>query len=478
VQPIRHRAWLALAVATLAVGGMSLAIPARAASGCQVDYTISSQWSGGFGANVTITNLGDPINGWQLTWSFPAGQTITQLWNGKETQSGAQVTVTDAGYNAALGTGAGAGVGFNGTWTGSNPTPTGFALNGVACTGGGSGGTTTTTTPPPTTTTTTQNGTLPSTFQWTGTGPLISPKSDANHDLVAIKDPSVVFADGRWQVFASTVDVNGNYSMAYLNFTDWSQAGSAPQYYLDQTAIGKGYKTAPQIFYFAPQKLWYLVYQTGNNASYSTNPDISNPAGWSATKNFYPSMPAIISQNIGSGFWVDMWVICDSANCYLFSADDNGHLYRSQTSLAQFPSGFTNTVIAASDPTKFNFYEADNVYKVAGANQYLLVMEAIGSDGRRYFRSYTSPTIDGTWSPLAATQADPFAGEANVSFTGTQWTKDFSSGEMIRAGFDQTLTVSPCHLQYLQQGEDPSASGPYNSLPWRLGLLTQTNSTC
>jgi endo-1,4-beta-xylanase len=49
---------------------------------------------------------------------------------------------------------------------------------------------------------------------------------------------------------------------------------------------------------------------------------------------------------------------------------------------------------------------------------------------------------------------------------------------MIRAGFDQNLVISPCHIHYLQQGEDPSASGPYNSLPWRLGLLTQTNSTC
>nr|WP_275413052.1 cellulose binding domain-containing protein [Rugosimonospora africana] len=121
-----------------------------AATGCRVDYSIGSQWAGGFGANVTITNLGDPINGWRLTWSFTAGQTVTQAWNATVTQSGAAVTATDAGYNAALATGANTAFGFNGSWNNSsNPVPTSFALNGVTCTG--SVGTSPTTTPTRTT---------------------------------------------------------------------------------------------------------------------------------------------------------------------------------------------------------------------------------------------------------------------------------------------------------------------------------------
>ncbi len=319
---------------------------------------------------------------------------------------------------------------------------------------------------------------LPSSFRWGSSGALIGPRSDAAHHLVSIKDPSVVFFHGRWHMFASTVDTSGNYSMVYLNFTKWSQAGSATQHYLDSSAIGTGYKTAPMVFFFAPRKLWYLVYQTGDNASYSTNTDIGNPAGWSAQQNFYSSMPAIISQNIGNGFWVDMWVICDSANCYLFSADDNGHLYRSHTTLAQFPNGFGGPVIAASDPNRFNFFEAENVYQVSGSNTYLLIMEAFGSDGRRNFHAFTSPSIAGSWTPLATTQNNPFAGDADVTFSGTPWTQDISSGEMIRSGVDQTLTINPRHIQYVYQGHDPSSNVPYNSLPWRLGLLTQTNSTC
>ncbi|WP_371650553.1 non-reducing end alpha-L-arabinofuranosidase family hydrolase [Streptomyces mirabilis] len=317
---------------------------------------------------------------------------------------------------------------------------------------------------------------LPSSFTWNSSGALISPKPDATHNIAGIKDPTVVYYNGRYHVFASTANASG-YNLVYLNFSDWSQAGSATHHYLDRTAIGSGYRAAPQVFYYAPQRLWYLVYQTGN-ASYSTNPDISNPNGWSAPRNFYASMPDIIRQNIGNGYWVDMWVICDSANCYLFSSDDNGHLYRSQTTVGQFPNGFTNTVIAAQDSNRYALFEASNVYKVQDANQYLLLVEAIGSDGRRYFRSWTTSSLAGSWTPLAATESNPFARASNVTFPAGAWTKDISHGEMIRAGYDQTLTIPACRLQYLYQGKDPNASGDYNSLPWRLGLLTQTNSTC
>ena len=330
----------------------------------------------------------------------------------------------------------------------------------------------TTTSPAPSAT-----GSLPSTFQWSSSGVLIAPKSDASHNVAGIKDPSVVYYNGKYHVFASVADSSG-YSMVYLNFTDWSQADSATQYYLDQSPIGQGYRAAPQVFYFEPQKLWYLVYQTGSNASYSTNADISNPNGWSAPKGFYSSMPTVISQNIGNGYWVDMWVICDSANCYLFSSDDNGQLYRSQTTLSQFPNGMTNTVIAAQDANRNNLFEASNIYKVQGKNQYLLLVEAIGSDGRRYFRSWTSGSIDGSWTALAASESNPFAGAGNVTFPAGAWTKDISHGEMIRTGYDQTLTISPCKMQYLYQGRDPNSNTDYNSLPWRLGLLTQSNSTC
>jgi pectate lyase len=122
--------------ATLAAGGVIVAVTAHAAAGCRVSYQVASQWQGGFGANVTITNLGDPLTAWSLTWSYSAGQTVTQAWNATVTQSGSQVTANNASYNGSLATNASTSFGFNGSWNNSsNPAPASFAVNGTTCTG-------------------------------------------------------------------------------------------------------------------------------------------------------------------------------------------------------------------------------------------------------------------------------------------------------------------------------------------------------
>jgi hypothetical protein len=129
--------------ATAAVGAGSMTAHAQVA-GCQVAYTVPSQWQGGFTASVVIRNLGSQLNSWSLVWSFGAGQTITQIWNAGRTQTGAQVTATNLAYNGTIPTNGTVSFGFNGAWNGSNPVPTTFRLNGTLCDGG-------TTTPPPNT---------------------------------------------------------------------------------------------------------------------------------------------------------------------------------------------------------------------------------------------------------------------------------------------------------------------------------------
>ena len=108
--------------------------PTQGSGACSVHYAVTNQWQGGFGANLTITNTGSTtLNGWTLSFTFPGSQQVTQGWNGVFTQSGANVTVTNASYNGTLAPGASVNPGFNGSWNGSNPSPTAFALNGASC---------------------------------------------------------------------------------------------------------------------------------------------------------------------------------------------------------------------------------------------------------------------------------------------------------------------------------------------------------
>jgi hypothetical protein len=104
-------------------------------SGCHVAYSIANQWPGGFQAAISIQNTGSTAwTGWTLTWTFANGQTVSGLWNGAASQSGANVSVRNLAYNGSIPAGGSYnGVGFNGTWTGTNAVPTAFAINGTTC---------------------------------------------------------------------------------------------------------------------------------------------------------------------------------------------------------------------------------------------------------------------------------------------------------------------------------------------------------
>jgi hypothetical protein len=137
---IRRAVIVPVVAALTAAAGLTTAAVAMTASaataGCSVTYSVSSQWPSGFTASVSLANLGDPLTSWTLTWSFGAGQQVTQAWNAAVSQNGAQVTAVNASYNGTLATGASTSFGFNGSWdNSSNPAPASFSLNGVACTG-------------------------------------------------------------------------------------------------------------------------------------------------------------------------------------------------------------------------------------------------------------------------------------------------------------------------------------------------------
>ena len=356
------------------------------------------------------------------------------------------------GRGDTTGSGGTAGSGGQGGTAGTTSTGGTTGSGGVAGTGGaaGSAGSTGMTCA------------LPTKFKWTSTGPVATPKAPAGKTWVALKDFTNVVFNGVHIVYMSTHDSGTSYgsSDVHVHGLDHRGRGDSVRHASRRRADALLLRPEEHLGARLPVGLDRLQLRDLVR-SHQRQLLVVGEVALRRQHRLRRRAPGPIDQT----------VICNSTDCYLFFAGDNGSIYRSSMAIGSFPGTFGAQTTVMTDTTA-NLFEAVEVYAVKGANQYLMIVEAEGANGR-YFRSFTATDLGGSWTALAATESNPFAGKANVTFTGTAWTNDISHGDMVRNNADETMTVDPCNMQFLFQGRDPSSNGTsYDLLPYRPGLLT------
>lgn len=303
---------------------------------------------------------------------------------------------------------------------------------------------------------------------WEYSAPLIAPEPRETERSRAQKDPTVVFYQGRWHVFM-TVKLPGKSAIEYCSFATWEEADGSPRTIL--RISDSNYYCAPQVFYFQPQRKWYLIYQVGVPGArkmwvaYSTTADIADPGSWTPARPILDGGATDPRREGG----LDYWIVCDDQRAYLFLTSLNGKMWRLWTRLEDFPQGFEHCELAL----EARIFEASHTYRLKGRDKFLTIIE---ENGRRYYKAYLADRLDGPWTPLADTADRPFAGWNNIRpAAGVEpWTDNVSHGELIRDGYDQTMTVDPDNLQFLFQGiwDKEKTGNAYGQFSWRLGLLT------
>ena len=301
--------------------------------------------------------------------------------------------------------------------------------------------------------------------KWRLGTPVLSPGAAGAFDEVAVKDPSVVFFAGRWHVFY-TARGRGEYATGYVSAESLEQLQAARRHEIESMrGRGSRYACAPQVFFFRPQGLWYLICQTRDanyQPVYATTKTIEKPDSWSTPKPLLPKDE--------KAKWIDFWVICDASSAYLFYTRRHRDVYVRTTAIEKFPSGWSAGAKAFGP-----VHEAAHIYKAKGRGEYHMIYE-LNEGGVRSFGLATARQLGGPWNKVTDTWAtgSQLTGGAGENL----WTDIVSHGEAIRSGCDERLEYDAENPRLLIQGRTgTTADGPYQDLSWKLGIIDRVETS-
>jgi len=333
---------------------------------------------------------------------------------------------------------------------------------------------------------------------WKVTNPILKKGGADDFDNVAVKDPSIVFYDGKYHVFytskSATQTENGveyDVGCGYVTAESLEELSDAKRYNL--SGILDANIIAPQVFYFTPQKLWYLIahrYDRGNKPNltpiYLTNTDINNINGWSKPHDLQTGKS-------NDDFWIDFWIICDDKKAHLFYADQKGSVLRMECPFHNFPKGFADskeeislTVTGEDENAKWIMFEAEHVYYAKKQNLFFIQLEGgyfdkhhnrPGDARNRFFIGMVADKLEGPWRRVENSENEFFAEAENLfNEDGTKSKySQVSHPEFIRSGYDQKIEVDDLdNLKILIQSFDSSKTPDdydYNELPWELAII-------
>ncbi|MFT7160825.1 MAG: hypothetical protein ACI9GZ_002002 [Bacteroidia bacterium] len=298
---------------------------------------------------------------------------------------------------------------------------------------------------------------------WQIHSPVFEKGPKGTFDEISVKDPSIVFYENAWHLFY-TARGNNEYTTGYVSAKDLKSLNTAPRFELKQIRGIVRYGCAPQVFYFSPQKKWYLIYQN-RDANYqpvfSTNTEITKPELWTSYQN--------LIEKDSDKKWIDFWVIADDEKVYLFYTEAHGGVIVRSTSVKDFPSGW-----GESKKIFDNVHEAVHIYKMKDKKEFHMIYE-LNKNGVRSFGLARSCKLNGRWEKVT----DHYANGNQLQYSGDTkpWTEMVSHGEVIRSGFDEKMAYDPQNCRWLIQGIMKSElTDDYPSLPWKLGIIEHVDS--